>query len=113
MTEPEGMDELRERLRRAEDDARAARYLAGGADRDTAELRTEVREFRAEFREYKTHNNGVLNAMREDLVDLREQMNRGFAQADQNFLAVRGQLDGVTAFLRIVAERLPDANGDD
>ncbi len=107
------MDELRARLRRAEDDARAARYLAGGADRDTAELRSEVREFRAEFRGFRDQNNRVLSAMREDLTGLREHVDRGFAQANDNFLALRGQLDGVATFLRIVADRLPDANGDD
>ncbi|HEX5811458.1 MAG TPA: hypothetical protein VFY38_05130, partial [Pseudonocardia sp.] len=98
MTEPEGMDELRARLRRAEDDARAARFLAGGADRDTAELRVEVREFRAEtraefadvraeMRGFRDQNNRLLSAMREDLTDLRGHVDRGFAQADRNFLA--------------------------
>ena len=100
------MDELRERLRRAEDDARAARYLAGGADRDTAELRVELREFRDQ-------NNRVLNAMRQDLTDLRGEVRRGFEQVDQNFLTVRGQLDGVAAFMQIIAARLPDWNEDD
>jgi hypothetical protein len=118
------MDELRARLRRAEDDPRAARYLAGGADRDTAELRSELREFRTEtqaefaavrteMREYGSQNNAVLNAMREDLVDLREHVDRGFARADQNFLAVRGQLDGVAAFMQRLATRFLDGNGDD
>ena len=64
-------NELRARQRRAEDDARAARFLAGGADRDTAELRAEVREFRAEMRGFRDQNNRVLSSMREDLTDLR------------------------------------------
>ena len=64
-------NELRARQRRAEDDARAARFLAGGADRDTAELRAEVREVRAEMRGVRDQNNRVLSAMREDLTDLR------------------------------------------
>ena len=58
------MDELRARLRRAEHDAAAARILAGGADRDVGEIRTELRGFRDQ-------NNRVLNAMREDLTGLR------------------------------------------
>jgi hypothetical protein len=100
------MDELRARLRRVEQDAAAARILAGGADRDVGEIRSELREFRAQ-------NNAVLNAMREDLVDLREHVDRGFARADQNFLAVRGQLDGVAAFMQRLATRFLDGNGDD
>ena len=125
------MDELRARLRRAEEDAIAARTLAGGADRDTAELRTEVREFRAEtraefasvraeMRGFRDQNNRVLNAMREDLTDLREHVDRGFAliaaefaQVDRNFLAVRGVLDGVAANLQHLTRRRAREEGDD
>ena len=125
------MDELRARLRRAEEDAIAARTLAGGADRDTAELRTEVREFRAEtraefasvraeMRGFRDQNNRVLNAMREDLTDLREHVDRGFAliaaefaQVDRNFLAVRGVLDGVAANLQHLTQRRAREEGDD
>jgi hypothetical protein len=106
VTEPEGMDELRERLRRAEDDARAARYLAGGADRDTAELRAEVRGFRDQ-------NNRVLTAMREDLTDLRKHVDRGFAQADRNFLAVNTKIDGVAAGLQTITDLLVRREQDD
>lgn len=114
------MDELRARLRRVEQDAAAARILAGGADRDVGEIRTELREFRM-------HNNTVLNAMREDLTDLREHVDRGFtrvdelfalvaqefAQVDRNFLAVRGVLDGVAANLQHLTERRSREEGDD
>ena len=75
------MDELRARLRRVEDDARAARYLAGGADRDTAELRAELKELRAEVRTFRDQNNRVLSAMREDMTDGFTEMRRGFAIA--------------------------------
>jgi hypothetical protein len=114
------MDELRERLRRAKDDARAARYLAGGADRDTAELRAEVREFRAEFRDYRNQNNRVLSAMREDLTDLRGDLTdlrnhvddgfariaEEFAQVDRNFIAIRGVLDATAAGQQQIVELL-------
>jgi hypothetical protein len=53
------------RMRSCEQDAVAARVLAGGADRDVAEMRREIREFRDQ-------NTRVLNAMREDLNDLRQ-----------------------------------------
>jgi hypothetical protein len=107
------MDELRARLRRAEDDVRAARYLAGGADRDTGELRSEVREFRAEMRSFRDQNNRVLSAMREDLTDLREHVDRGFAQADRNFLAVNAKIDGVAAGLQTITDLLVRREQDD
>lgn len=124
VTEPEGMDELRARLRRAEDDARAARFLAGGADRDTAELRVEVREFRAEtraefadvraeMRGFRDQNNRLLSAMREDLTDLRGHVDRGFAQADRNFLAVTAKIDGVAAGLQMLTDLLARREQDD
>ena len=117
VTEPEGMDELRARLRRAEDDARAARFLAGGADRDTAELRVEVREFRAEtraefadvraeMRGFRDQNNRVLNAMREDLTDLRADLSGVREHMDRNFLAVHSKIDGVAAGLRVITDLL-------
>ncbi len=118
------MDELRARLRRAEDDARAARFLAGGADRDTAELRVEVREFRAEtraefadvraeMRGFRDQNNRLLSAMREDLTDLRSHVDRGFAQADRNFLAVTAKIDGVAAGLQMLTDLLARREQDD
>jgi predicted nucleic acid-binding Zn-ribbon protein len=126
VTEPEDRDEritaleadvaaLRARLGRAEQDAAAARVLAGGADRDVADLSGEVRdlrtefrgfqtEFRTEFRDYRDHNNRVLNAMREDLTDLRSRVDERFVQVDgrldrldQNVIGVRGVLDAQAA----------------
>jgi hypothetical protein len=72
----------RGRLDRVEQDAAAARVLAGGADRDVADIRVELREFRE-------HNNRVLNAMREDLTDIRERL----VQVDGRFVQVDGRLD--------------------
>jgi hypothetical protein len=92
---------LRTRVGRAEQDAEAARALARGADRDSAELRTEVREFRAQ-------NTRVLNAMRADLTDLRQhtdagladlraEMQAGFAEMRAGFAEMRGRLDATAA----------------
>ena len=110
VTEPEGIDELRARLRRAEEDAAAARILAGGADRDVAEIRGEVRELRsdmrsefaevrAELRGFRDQNNRVLNAMRADLTDMRAHMNEGFAE-------IRGLLDGQAGWNQRLADML-------
>ena len=113
------MDELRARLRRVEQEAAAARILAGGPDRDVGEL---GREFRA----FRDQNNRVLSAMREDLVDLRERMDQGFArvderfaqigrqfeQVDRNFLTVNSKIDGVAAGLRIITDLLTRREDD-
>ena len=79
---------MRARLRRAEEDATAARILAGGADRDMGEFRGEFREFRGEMRGFRDQNNRVLSAMREDLTDLRTHIDEGFAQGDDKFLDI-------------------------
>ena len=116
MTEPEDRDErinaleadvaaLRSRLGRAEQDAAAARILAGGSDRDVGDLR-------GEFREFRNQNNRMLSAMREDLTDMRERVDRGFAQVDRNFLAVHSKIDGVAAGVQVVTDLLTRREGD-
>jgi chromosome segregation ATPase len=80
--------ELAERVQHSEQDAAAARVLAGGADRDVAEMRREIREFREQ-------NTRVLNAMRDDLVDLRSVVDQGFARVDEKFDRVNEKFDGV------------------
>ncbi len=84
------VEELTARVGRSERDAAAARVLAGGADRDVAEIRTEIREFRDQ-------NNRALSALRADLVDLREHVDRGFAEVDRGFAEVRSRLDSTAA----------------
>jgi hypothetical protein len=81
--------ELNDRVRHSQQDAAAARVLAGGADRDVAEVRGEIREFREQ-------NTRVLNAMRQDLTDLRSRVDDGFAE-------MRGKLDGTAAGLQQIA----------
>jgi hypothetical protein len=71
--------QLDDRVRRSEHDAAAARVLAGGSDRDVTEMTEEIRGFRDQ-------NTRVLNAMREDLTDLRSQVGDGFTE-------MRGKLD--------------------
>jgi hypothetical protein len=104
------VDKLTDRVRHSEQDAAAARVLACGADRDVAELRGEIREFREQ-------NTRVLNAMREDLTDLRQQVNTGFAEmqqqfdgllqyVDKGFIEVRGKLDATAAGLQQITGML-------
>ena len=130
VTELEGeVADLNTRVRRSEQDAAAARVLAGGADRDVADLGGEMREFRAEvrgefanvraeFRDFRDQNNRVLNVMREDLVDLRSQTDARFAQVDDNFIGIRGRLDDAAAgqqqivhMLTTLIERQDGENG--
>jgi chromosome segregation ATPase len=112
--------DMRSRLSRVEQDAAAARILAGGADRDVGEVRHE-------FREFRDQNNRLLSAMREDLTDLRSRVDEQFARVDerfarvdeqfsrvdQNFLSVHSKIDGVTAGLQVITDLLTRRQGDD
>ncbi|MDG4664259.1 hypothetical protein [Mycobacterium sp. 236(2023)] len=79
----EQVQDLTARVRATEHDAAAARVLAGGADRDVGEIRGELRNFG------KATTAGF-NAMRQDLVDLRDHVDRGFTE-------MRGKLDAAVA----------------
>jgi hypothetical protein len=78
--------ELDRRVRASEQDAAAARVLAGAADRD-------VTEFRGELRDFRQATVASFNALREDVTDLRTEMNERFAQVDDGFIEMRGKLD--------------------
>lgn len=69
-------------LRERSADAGAARVLAAGADRDVAEVRAELRA-----------HTGTLNALREDQVDLREEMRRSFAVVNGSLQRIVDLLD--------------------
>lgn len=84
--------ELAERMRHSEQDAAAARVLAGGADRDVEQIRADIRDFRQATA-------SSFNAMRDDLTDLRTHVNDGFAQVDRGFAEMRGRLDATAAGL--------------
>lgn len=91
--------ELGERVRHNRQDAAAARVLAGGTDRDVTEIRREGREFREQ-------NNRVLNAMREDLADLRSHVNNLSSRVDNGFAEMRGKLDAAAAGQEQIARLL-------
>jgi hypothetical protein len=84
------MRDLAGRLKTSEQDAAAARVLAGAADRD-------VSEFRSEFREFRQATTGSFNALREDFVDLRSHVEQGFTE-------MRGKLDGAAAGQQHIVE---------
>jgi chromosome segregation ATPase len=91
--------DLAERVRHSQQDAAAARVLAGGADRDVSEMRRETREFREQ-------NTRVLNAMREDLADLRSHVDERFARVDGGFAEIRARLDAAAAGQQQIASML-------
>ncbi len=70
--------ELADRVRASEQDAAAARVLAGAADRD-------VTEFVGEFRDFRRATIGSFNALREDFTALREEDDRTFQSRRRTF----------------------------
>lgn len=84
--------ELAVRVRTSEQDAVAARVLAGGADRDVTEIRGEIHDFRQA-------TTSSFNTMREDLTDLRQLTNNGFTE-------MRGKFDATAAGQQQIVELL-------
>src|SRR6516225_4436031 len=89
--------DLAGRVQVSEQDAAAARVLAGAADRDVSGFRDDLREFRQATA-------ASFNALREDFVDLRSdfgalQENFGALQenVDQGFTEMRGKFDATAA----------------
>ena len=82
------LSDIKRRLQAAEQDAAAARILAGAADRDVAEIRAEIRDFRKA-------TTASFNALRQDFVDLRDHVDRRFDQVDRRFEHVDQRFDQV------------------
>jgi hypothetical protein len=66
------------RVQSSEQDAAAARVLAGAADRD-------VSEFRGELRDFRQATTASFNALRQDFVDLRTHVDNGFIEMRGKF----------------------------
>jgi predicted nucleic acid-binding Zn-ribbon protein len=84
--------DLSGRVQASEQDAAAARVLAGAADRDVGALSGELRDFRsdtaANFAALRSSTTASFNAIREDFVDLRSHMDQGFAKVNQEFAKI-------------------------
>jgi archaellum component FlaC len=100
------VNELTERVRASQQDAAAARVLAGAADRD-------VTEFRGELRDFRQATTASFNAIREDITDLRThvdnrfaQVDNRFGQVDNGFIEIRGKLDATAAGQQRIVELL-------
>ncbi|HET9874262.1 MAG TPA: hypothetical protein VFQ37_00645 [Mycobacterium sp.] len=114
------VQKLSERVRASEQDAAAARILAGAADRD-------VTEFRGELRDFRQAAAASFNALRADLTDLRkyadarfdridgrfdnmdsrfDNVDSRFSQVDNGFIEIRGKLDATAAGQHRIVELL-------
>jgi predicted nucleic acid-binding Zn-ribbon protein len=82
--------DLTARVQASEQDAAAARVLAGAADRD-------VSEFRGELRDFRQATTASFNALRQDFVDLRQDFVDLRGHVDEGFAEMRGKLDGAAA----------------
>ena len=98
--------DLTAKVQVTQQDAAAARVLAGAADRDVSEIRGELRDFR-------NATTASFNALREDFVDLREHVDRKFEQVDQRFEQVdrgftemRGRFDAAAAGQQQIVDML-------
>jgi hypothetical protein len=88
---------INRRLRAAEQDAAAARVLAGAADRDVTEIRAEIRDFRQA-------TTTSFNALREDFVDLRKDFSGLREDVGRGFTQMRGALDATAAGQQRIVE---------
>ena len=91
------VEDIKRRLRATEQDAAAARVLAGVADRDVTDIKAEIRDFR-------NATTASFNALREDFVDLRNHVDRGFEQVDRGFAEMRGRLDATATGQQQIAD---------
>ncbi len=98
-TQVQELQELAGRVRASEQDAAAARVLAGGADRDVAQIRDEIRDFRRA-------TTASFNAMREDLSDLRTNLDNLRTDVDNGFTEMRGKFDAAATGQQQIADLL-------
>ena len=91
------VSELDRRVRASEQDAAAARVLAGVADRDVTDIRGELRDFR---RATTASFNALRTEMNERFAQVDERFRRvdeRFDQVDNGFTEMRGKLDAAAA----------------
>ncbi|MEV0105633.1 hypothetical protein AB0H42_04715 [Nocardia sp. NPDC050799] len=115
--------DLKHRLQRSEKDAAAARVLAGGADRDTSELRIELREFREQ--NMRLHNatrsdiadiRGDITEIRGDITEIRGELGQLNGRVDTLTLEMRSKFDMLTAgqqqIVNLITVALDGKGGD-
>ncbi|MFI9535517.1 hypothetical protein ACIG56_20000 [Nocardia fusca] len=91
------MGDIKQRLQRSEKDAAAARVLAGGADRDTSELRIELREFREQNMRLHNATRADIADIRGDITEVRGELGQLNGRVDTLTLEMRSKFDMLTA----------------
>ena len=91
----EQVRDLRGRVQSSEQNAAAARVLAGAADRDVSEFRGEIRDFRRA-------TTASFNALRQDFVDLRTHVDNGFTEMRGKFDVMAAGQDQIVDLLRTI-----------
>ncbi|WP_433491689.1 hypothetical protein [Nocardia grenadensis] len=117
------MGDIKHRLQRSEKDAAAARVLAGGADRDTSELRIELREFREQ--NMRLHSatradiadiRGDITEIRGDITEIRGELGQLNGRVDTLTLEMRSKFDMLTAgqqqIVNLITLALDGKDGD-
>jgi chromosome segregation ATPase len=91
----EQVRDLSGRVQSSEQDAAAARVLAGAADRDVSEFRGEIRDFRRA-------TTASFNALRQDFVDIRTHVDHGFTEMRGKFDVMAAGQDQIVELLQTI-----------
>jgi hypothetical protein len=91
----EQVRDLTGRVQSSEQDAAAARVLAGAADRDVSEFRGEIRDFRRA-------TTASFNALRQDFVDIRTHIDNGFTEMRGKFDVMAAGQDQIVELLQTI-----------
>jgi hypothetical protein len=91
----EQVRDLTGRVQSSEQDAAAARVLAGAADRDVSEFRGEIRDFRRA-------STASFNALRQDFVDIRTHIDNGFTEMRGKFDVMAAGQDQIVELLQTI-----------
>lgn len=124
------VDDLRRRVRASEQDAQAARVLAGAADRDVADLggevrglrgevtglRGEVRENHRQFTDFRKAAMSSFNALRADMNDGFTRIDDEFRKVNNGFAEMRAKFDlaaaGQQRIVGLIQGLIDDRGGD-
>jgi hypothetical protein len=91
----EQVRDLAGRVQSSEQDAAAARVLAGAADRDVSEFRGEIRDFRRA-------TTASFHALRQDFVDIRTHVDNGFTEMRGKFDVMAAGQDQIVELLQTI-----------
>ncbi|MFD4405916.1 hypothetical protein ACFWPH_24465 [Nocardia sp. NPDC058499] len=104
--------DLKHRLQRSEKDAAAARVLAGGADRDTSELRIELREFREQNMRLHNATRADIADIRGDITEIRGELGQLNGRVDTLTLEIRSKFDILAAGQQQIVDLISRADDD-